>query len=94
VARELTKQFETVRTDALAALADWVAADADQRRGEAVLVVAGAAESRPAGAIDAHRLARDLAAELPPARAARILTRHSGLSRREAFELVEATRKD
>jgi 16S rRNA (cytidine1402-2'-O)-methyltransferase len=94
VARELTKQFETVRTDALAALADWVAADADQRRGEAVLVVAGAAESRPAGAIDAHRLARDLAAELAPARAARILARHSGLSRREAFELVEATRKD
>jgi 16S rRNA (cytidine1402-2'-O)-methyltransferase len=94
VARELTKQFETVRTDRLDRLAEWAAADADQRRGEAVLVIAGADEERPAAAVDARKLARDLAAELPPSRAARILARHSGLSRPEAFELIESTRKN
>lgn len=94
VARELTKQFETVRTDRLDRLAEWAAADADQRRGEAVLVVAGADEERPAAAVDARKLARDLAAELPPSRAARILARHSGLSRVQAFELIESTRKN
>jgi len=89
VARELTKQFETVRRDSLAALADWVGADADQRRGEAVLIVAGAAGATEAAGIDATRLARELARELPPARAAKILAKVSGLDRRAAFALVE-----
>jgi len=38
--RELTKRFETTYTDTLAAVADWVAADADRQRGEFVLLVA------------------------------------------------------
>ncbi|HLP31614.1 MAG TPA: 16S rRNA (cytidine(1402)-2'-O)-methyltransferase, partial [Geothrix sp.] len=42
VARELTKTFETIRRGTLAELAAWVAEDANQRRGEIVLVVAGA----------------------------------------------------
>jgi len=85
----LTKQFETVRRDSLAALADWVGSDADQRRGEAVLIVAGAAGATEAAGIDSTRLARELARELPPARAAKILAKVSGLDRRAAFALVE-----
>lgn len=94
VARELTKQFETLRRDGLQALADWVRADRDRTRGEAVLLVAGAAGEASAAGVDVRRLARDLAGELPPARAARILARHSGLSRRQAFELIEKTRNE
>jgi 16S rRNA (cytidine1402-2'-O)-methyltransferase len=94
VARELTKQFETVRCDRLHALAEWVDDDPDQRRGEAVVVVAGCESSVGQTAVDAKRLAGDLAAELPPARAARILARNSGLSRRDAFALIESTRKN
>lgn len=92
--RELTKQFETVRRDALGALGDWVASDPDQRRGEAVLVVAGAPEGAGAGSIDAGALARELARELPPARAAKVLARTTGLDRRDAFELVERLRSE
>ncbi|MCA1777980.1 MAG: 16S rRNA (cytidine(1402)-2'-O)-methyltransferase [Xanthomonadaceae bacterium] len=89
VARELTKQFETIRRASLGELADWTAGDPDQQRGEAVLLISGApgAEPKPI-LIDA--LARELAAELPPARAARVLSRVSELDRREAFALVEA----
>jgi 16S rRNA (cytidine1402-2'-O)-methyltransferase len=43
LARELTKTFETVRLGTLGALADWVAGDEDQQRGECVILVRGAA---------------------------------------------------
>lgn len=92
VGRELTKVFETVRRDRLDTLAAWVADDPDQRRGEAVLLVAGSQEESTAASLDARRLARELATELPPARAARILARVSGMDRREAFSLVESVR--
>ncbi|MFZ5537379.1 MAG: 16S rRNA (cytidine(1402)-2'-O)-methyltransferase [Pseudomonadota bacterium] len=42
LARELTKTFETVRLGTLGALADWVAGDEDQQRGECVILVRGA----------------------------------------------------
>jgi 16S rRNA (cytidine1402-2'-O)-methyltransferase len=85
--RELTKMHETVRRDSLQALEHWVAEDPDQQRGEAVLVVAGNAESHQP--ISPQALARELAAELPPARAAKVLARLTGLSRQQAWELVQ-----
>lgn len=94
VARELTKRFETIRRAGLATLAEWVAGDPDQQRGEAVLLVAGAPEPAAGTRLDAGLLARELGAELPPARAARILARVCGMARREAFRLVESTRSD
>lgn len=39
ICRELTKRFETTRTDSLSKLLEWVQADSDQVRGEFVLVV-------------------------------------------------------
>jgi 16S rRNA (cytidine1402-2'-O)-methyltransferase len=93
VGRELTKRFETVRRDRLKALAEWVQGDPDQQRGEAVLIIEGASEETSSPELDATLLARELAAELPPARAARILARVSGMDRREAFSLVESVRE-
>jgi len=92
IGRELTKRFETVRRDRLEALTGWVAGDPDQQRGEAVLLIAGAPEALPSTRLDAGLLARELGAELPPARAARLLVRICGMDRREAFALVESTR--
>ena len=40
--RELTKQFETVHGDELGRLGEWLAADPNQRKGEFVVLVAGA----------------------------------------------------
>lgn len=88
--RELTKRHETVWRDALAALARRVGEDEDQRRGEAVLVVAGCPEPRTPIALEA--LVAALAAELPPSRAAKLLSGLSHLSRREAFALIESAR--
>lgn len=90
LARELTKLHETVKRDELQSLHDWVAADPDQQRGEAVLVVAG--NDRSAPAIDPNALAEELARELPPSRAAKILARLTGMNRQEAFALIETKR--
>ena len=51
IARELTKQFETIHRDSLAKLLDWLQADPNQQRGEFVVVVAGA-ETQAAAADD------------------------------------------
>ncbi|MEF3193827.1 MAG: 16S rRNA (cytidine(1402)-2'-O)-methyltransferase [Halothiobacillaceae bacterium] len=42
LAREITKAFETVRLATLQALVEWVELDADQQRGECVILVRGA----------------------------------------------------
>lgn len=85
-ARELTKAFETVRRDTLGVLREWVAGDPDQRRGEIVLVIAGASEAATAaGALELDRVLELLLAELPPARAAAVAARLTGVSRREVY---------
>lgn len=90
LARELTKLHETVRRDTLAALCDWTREDADQQRGEAVLVVAG--NDRAVPSVDIGALAEELARELPPSRAAKVLARLTGLNRKEAWDQIEARR--
>lgn len=94
IGRELTKRFETVRRGRLDELAEWVAASNDQQRGEAVLLIAGSDDNTAARTLDPDALARELAAELPPARAARVLARISGMERRQAFRLIESLRRD
>lgn len=42
IARELTKQFETIHKDSLGELTQWVESDPNQQKGEAVILVAGA----------------------------------------------------
>jgi 16S rRNA (cytidine1402-2'-O)-methyltransferase len=89
VCRELTKRFETVLTGSAGDVQAQVARDPDQRRGEFVLVVAGADRPEPERqtAID---LARELARELPASKAARIAARISGVPRRELFAALDS----
>jgi 16S rRNA (cytidine1402-2'-O)-methyltransferase len=94
VARELTKKFETVYRDTLAALAERAARDAELARGELVIVVAGAAETASA-ADDAatDRMLGILLAELPASQAARLAAQLCGRSRREVYERAVALQK-
>jgi 16S rRNA (cytidine1402-2'-O)-methyltransferase len=74
VARELTKQFETLSQGSAQELATRSKGDADMNRGEIVIVVAGADEQAPVMP-EAEQVLRVLLAELTPAQAAKLTAR-------------------
>ena len=88
LAREMTKKFETVYYGTLAELAARAQRESDMGRGELVIVISGADSAANAGALDVSALLNELLAELPPARAARVASRVSGLPRKEVYALA------
>lgn len=94
LAREITKTFETIRQLPLAQMRDWVAQDANQQRGEIVLVLEGA----PAPAADAidwrepDRILGILMAELPPRQAAALAAEITGLKKNALYERALAAK--
>lgn len=90
LARELTKTFETVRTLPAGELAQWIASDSNQQRGECVLIIDAAAPCTAEIAIDAqaeHTL-RVLLAELPPKQAAKLAATLTGAPRDALYQLA------
>ncbi len=85
-ARELTKQYETVRADTLGALSEWVIAHEDQQRGEYVVLIAGAQEKQKQGAIEVHQILKVLCRHLSTKEAAKIAGEITGLSQRELYQ--------
>ncbi|KZC19381.1 MULTISPECIES: 16S rRNA (cytidine(1402)-2'-O)-methyltransferase [Rhodanobacter] len=86
LARELTKLFETVIGEPLAELAERVANDPDQQRGECVILVAGRGEEADAKLAEGRRVFAILREELPPAKAAKLAAAISGAPRRALYE--------
>lgn len=95
LARELTKRFETVRTAALGDLAEWLQVDANQCKGEFVIVVAGApAEVNRAEDAEVDRILALLAAELPVKQAAGLAAGITGAPRNRLYQrAIELTRE-
>ncbi len=84
IARELTKQFETLYYGTAQELASRTEQDADMCRGEIVIVVAGA-EQEATASLDADHVLRVLLAELPPAQAAKLAARLTSSKRDELY---------
>ena len=85
LARELTKLFETVFGDSLGEIAARVAADPDQRKGEFVLVVRGAADAAEARLLEGQRIYARLAEHLKPSLAAKLAAEISGAPRKALY---------
>lgn len=87
ICRELTKSHETVRLASFGELQDWLAEDPNQRRGEFVVVAAGAQPAPSSQGIDpeAERVLGVLAAELPTKQAASLAARITGASRNALY---------
>lgn len=87
LARELTKLYETVHAAPLAELAEWVRADADQQKGEIVVLVRGA-EPRPSEALseEVQRVLRLLLAALPLKQAVALAAEITGEKRNRLYE--------
>ena len=85
LARELSKLFETVLDGSLADLRAHLAADANQRKGEFVLLIHGAAEDVDANVSEGLRLYATLKDHLPPSTAAKLAAELSGAPRKALY---------
>jgi 16S rRNA (cytidine1402-2'-O)-methyltransferase len=87
VAREITKLHETVYRGPLAELSARAAAETDFRRGEIVVVVAGAPAQPAAGASgELQRILDILLPEMPLKQAARLAAQITGVRDNEAYK--------
>jgi len=95
LARELTKTFETFKGLPLADLCAWVAADANQQRGECVVLVAGwQPEDEAAISAEAMRVLELLLAEMPLKRAAALAAEITGVRKNLLYQAALAQQKD
>jgi 16S rRNA (cytidine1402-2'-O)-methyltransferase len=83
--RELTKRFETLLGPRLGAIQQAVANDANQRKGEFVLVVRGSVDREAAQLAEGKRLYAKLAAHLKPSQAAKLAAELSGAPRKALY---------
>ncbi len=87
IARELTKMFETVYSATLSELVDWVRNDANQQRGEIVLMMKGA-ETVPAetGVISVDHILTILLADLPLKQAVELAGKMTGKRKNDIYQ--------
>ncbi len=85
LARELTKLFETVLDGTLANIFEKVSVDANQRKGEFVLVIAGAPEDQDAELLEGKRLYAKLVEYMKPSQAAKVAADLSGAPRKALY---------
>ncbi len=88
LARELTKTFETVHRASLGELLQWVRADANQSRGEIVLLVAGARARESEISAEVLGLLRRIALDLPAKQAAAIVSDCTGVRKKILYEAL------
>lgn len=90
LARELTKAFETIQGLPAGELCEWVRADANQQRGECVLLVAGwqAPEGDASVSAEALRVLDLLLAELPVKRAAALAAEITGVRKNLLYQVA------
>jgi len=89
VCREMTKKFETVLRGTVAEVIDRIQGDADQVKGEFVLVVAGSEADQDEKFAAALGIARALQEYLPASQAARVAAKLYDVPRRELYSALE-----
>jgi 16S rRNA (cytidine1402-2'-O)-methyltransferase len=87
LAREITKLFETIHACPLREAQDWLVSDANQQRGEFVVLVSAAPPQQGLGDETRRTLAL-LLTELPLKQAVQLATQISGANRNELYELA------
>jgi 16S rRNA (cytidine1402-2'-O)-methyltransferase len=85
-AREITKLFESIHRCSLTEAMDWLHADANNQRGEFVLLVSGAAEQQDGLDAEAERILTLLLKDLPLKLAVQLAVQITGVGRNELYQ--------
>ncbi|MDB5812454.1 MAG: ribosomal small subunit methyltransferase [Betaproteobacteria bacterium] len=93
IARELTKLFETMHRCALGEAAAWFEADANQLKGEFVLLVEGAPTAAAPDAVALTHVLEVLMRELSLKQAVKLATELTGARKNDVYELALALGK-
>ena len=86
LAREVTKLYETIQHDSLEGLLDFVNSDANQRKGEFVLLIAGALKKQESNQQEIDRMLAIMMAELPLKQAAQLVAKVLGLKKNSVYQ--------
>ncbi len=88
LAREITKTFETIKGDGVANLLEWARSDADQQKGEMVLLVKGEAlDDGMTNDVEAQRVLKLLLEELPLSQASALAAKITGGKKKPLYQL-------
>jgi 16S rRNA (cytidine1402-2'-O)-methyltransferase len=93
-ARELTKLFEHVHSCILEEALDWLNADANNQRGEFVLLVAGAAERKEGLDNETERTLSILLQDLPLKQAVQLAVQITGAGKNELYQRALALKSE
>jgi 16S rRNA (cytidine1402-2'-O)-methyltransferase len=94
IAREMTKLFENVHACRLGEALQWLNADANNQRGEFVLLVTGAEEQRTELETESRRVLAILLHELPLKQAVQLAVDISGGNRNELYRAALAIKQE
>jgi 16S rRNA (cytidine1402-2'-O)-methyltransferase len=87
IARELTKMFETIRAGSIAEIVAWMDADANQKKGEFVVIVEGIEKTEEQmDELSADAILKLLIDELPVKKAAEITAKITGKRKNELYQ--------
>lgn len=87
IAREITKTYETIRSDGLADLIAWMEADSNQQRGEFVVLVHGVEQNGPKELdANAKQVLEVLLSELSASQAASLAAKITGLKKKVLYQ--------
>ncbi len=88
IARELTKNYETILSGDLQQLLETLETDHNQTKGEFVLMISGAARAESVNSVDSESLLKELLVELPPNKASKIVAKITGKNKKELYNLA------
>ncbi|AOE50479.1 16S rRNA (cytidine(1402)-2'-O)-methyltransferase [Kangiella sediminilitoris] len=86
VARELTKNFETIISSETSKVIEMMLADSNQQKGEFVLIISGNTPSEKGLSVEAKNVMGSLLSELPPNKAAKLAAQITGTKKKELYQ--------
>ncbi len=94
VAREITKQFETLKSGTLNDILAWLTEDDNQQKGEFVVMVAGVEKEASGNSVDGEQVLKILLSELPVKKAAALAAQISGEKKNALYQRALELKND